>query len=131
MNYFGLFRILVQASGNAIIESHSNGDQHIAFICQNVRAIISMHAEHTYTQWMISWNSTHSKDGPCGGQSAFFNELLKFFFCPTKDHTLAEDHERFLCCINQFGSFFNILLSHDRFRTIASYMIGLFVSTKV
>ena len=50
VDHFGLFGVTGQAAGNPVIKAHADGDQDIAFILFEIRAIIAVHAQHAHMQ---------------------------------------------------------------------------------
>ncbi len=53
VDHFGLFGIAFQIARNTIVETHPNGNQHIAFVGFDIRTVIAVHAEVSNIERMI------------------------------------------------------------------------------
>ena len=53
MDNLRLFSIRLQVSRYAVAETHTDGDEHVAFLFLQVDGIVAMHTQHTHVQRMV------------------------------------------------------------------------------
>ena len=63
VNHLRLPGICLQISRHTIIESHADGDQHIAFICLDVGCHVTMHPQHATVKRVIRGHRRQPQDG--------------------------------------------------------------------
>src|SRR5579859_797412 len=120
----GLFGVFVEAAGDAIVEAHADGDEHVAIVCEEVGAVVAVHAEHPDVQWMIGRECAEAEEGPGRGDTAFFDEGPEFLFRLTEDDALAEEDEGAFSLVYQCGGFCDVFLTDDGFWAIAADMFA-------
>ena len=53
MDHFRLLGVCLQIASNTIVETHTDGDQHVTFIGLPIRTDIAVHTQHTLIQRKI------------------------------------------------------------------------------
>ena len=100
-----LFCIGRELTCHAVAETHTHGNEQVALVGIHVRAIVSVHSQHTHAQWVVGGESRESHQGTCYRDTTFLNECHKFLVCLAKLNTLTNEHERTLglvdeaCCL--------------------------------
>ncbi len=117
---FGLFCVFVEATGDAVVEAHADGDEDIAFVREQVGTIISVHAEHADVEGVAGRQGAGAEDGPGCGDTAFLYELAEFLFCVAEDDALAEEDEGFFCFVDELCGFGDVFFADDGFWAIAA-----------
>ena len=120
MNNLCLAGIGFDISCNAVVETHTYGNKHIAFVCLDVRSKISMHPQHTFIQRMVGWNSRETKQSSSARNIRLFKESLKLCLGITQFHTLTNQHQWFLRCIDKVGRMLKFYTVGIRYRVVAT-----------
>ena len=90
---------------NTVTETHTHGNEQIAFVCVHVRTIVSVHSKHTNAQRVVGWESRESHQGACNGDSTLLDKSLELFVCLAKFNTLTNEHEWTLGLVDETRSF--------------------------
>ena len=127
MNHFCLFGVCLQITCDTIVETHTDSDQHIAFVGLPVRSDIAMHTEHPLIQRKIGRQRRQTKNGRTGGNVILHQKCFQLFFGTSQQDTLSDQAERFLRFIDQCSSCLDPILVDIRFRLIAADIIHFLI----
>src|SRR6185437_8148709 len=67
MDDLGLFGVFVETAGDAVVESHTNSDQDVAVVGEEIRTIVAVHTEHADIERVVGGQGAGAEDGPGGG----------------------------------------------------------------
>ncbi len=106
----GLFGVGIEVARYTVVKTHPNGNQQVAFVGQDVGAVVSVHPHHAHIEGVVCIHGRQSQDGPCCRDPRFFHEGFQLLFRLPEDHALPVDDIGFFgrvdqCCrsINGFG----------------------------
>ena len=96
MNNFRLFGISIQLPGYTIVKAHTNGNQHITFICFYIRPQVSVHSQHSLIQVMSGRQCRKSQQRTTARDVCFLHKFLQFLLGISKFYSLPYQHQRLL-----------------------------------
>ena len=127
MDHFRLLGVRIQIACDTVVETHADGDQHVAFVGLPVRSHIAMHTEHTFVQRKIGRQRRQAEDGRTGRNVILRQECFQLFFGAPQQDTLPDQAERFLRLIDQCSGSLDPVWVDIRFRLIAADKIDFLV----
>ena len=109
MDDLGLACIALELARNAVVEAHTDGDEHVALVRLAVRADVAVHAQHAFVQAEVGGHSRKPQHGCSGGDVSFFEEVLQLLFGTAEDDTLPNQRKGTLGRVDQGGRLCHML----------------------
>ena len=97
----GLLGICAERACYAIVKTHADCNQDIAFIGLYVGSQITVHTEHTHVERVVRWQGGKSQKGACCGQVSLLDESGQFLLGITQFYAVTYQYERFLGAVDQ------------------------------
>ena len=101
MNNLCLFGVGLRITRHTVAETHTDGNEYVAFLLFDVRRIVTMHTQHTHIQRMGGRKGRKTQHGTSCGNISFLEEQSELLLCITQLNTLSYKSQWFLCLTNQ------------------------------
>src|SRR5207302_10007634 len=89
-------------AGDAIVETHSEGNQQISFLNGGVEPGFAVHAHHPKTQGMRRWESAETQQRETYGDVVALRERADFLHRSRQNNSVSGENDWPLCAVNQF-----------------------------
>ena len=115
-------------SGHAVIETHSDRDEQVAFVGLYIGSDVAVHADHSLVEWEIVREGAESEHRGSGRDVTLCEEGLELFLGMADQDSLAEDHERLLGAVQEFHGLPDCLGGRLGIRDVAPDEVALLVT---
>ncbi len=89
MNDFCLTGIGVEVAGDTVVETHADGDQHVALVGIHVGSDITVHPQHPCVERVVGGDGGKPEDGRAERNAAFLQESQQLLLRISEDHALS------------------------------------------
>ena len=114
MNLLSLSCVSAEFSGDAVVETHSDGNQQVALLSLYVRCKTSVHTKHTHVERMVSGQGGESQQRACCGQVGLLNELTQLILGITQLNSVSYQNQRLLSVVNKTDCIIDLTLNRVR-----------------